>query len=79
MSSAIKNEKLMVEDQVDGKWQQHYFVLTEDQIFYSEPQEEGETSEDEPHFVPGQHQIGVSRNLDVWLPFFRRARAAAVP
>ena len=29
VTDIIKNEKLMVEDQVDGKWQQHYFVLTE--------------------------------------------------
>ena len=49
LSESLMNGYLMVEDEVDGKWQSHYFVMTDELLFFSEPQDPDVEDESDVH------------------------------
>lgn len=47
ISQSLKNGYLKCEDDIDKKWEYHYFVLTQDYLFYSEPQDPDQDNREE--------------------------------
>lgn len=56
LRTTVKNGVLYLEDPVDKEWNPHFFVLTQNKLFYTdsfhgdeETDDDGETEEDENH------------------------------
>ena len=64
LSSSLMNGYLLMKDHVDGRWESHYFVLTPDFLFYSEPQDENEEDEDDDE--QDESQFGELHETETW-------------
>ncbi|GAB6030572.1 hypothetical protein CHUAL_007434 [Chamberlinius hualienensis] len=64
LSNSVKNGILLLEDQIDKEWRPHFFVLTQNKMFYTEEQSQTrcyQDEEDEPEDVP-EYQEGTKND-----------------
>lgn len=70
LSESLMNGYLMVEDEVDGKWQSHYFVMTDELMFFSEPQDPDAADREDESDVHHHHQEIDSMELHEREPWY---------
>lgn len=75
LSFARKNGHLLLEDKVLRTWDKHYFVLTDDKIFYAEMEDEDnnedeDEEEDAPEESPDHASVAPEAELHFGEPWF---------
>lgn len=59
LRNTVKNGILYLEDPIDKEWNKHFFVLTQNKLFYTDSfhEQEGEGDDEEEEDTPGFHRL----------------------